>query len=125
MMCKGILPQFQEPLQLEITGWAGRYAEVIWVTEVVAQTVVSMRASMYGGGREIWLQVVLTTMTLPTNMVYTKKSPGCGKRGDSRSMELPYWYRKYGSSRMPNFGFVIRNAVKSRQSCGNILVVKT
>jgi hypothetical protein len=59
---------------------------------------------------------VLTAMTLPTNKVYTKKSPGCEKRGDSRSIELPYWYKKYGSSRIPNFGFVIRNAVKIRQS---------
>ena len=55
-------------------------------------------------------------MTLARNMVYTKKWPGCEKRDDSRSMELPYWYRKYGSSRIPNFGFVIRNAVKIRQS---------
>jgi hypothetical protein len=31
MMCKGVLPPFQEPLQLEIVGWAGRYAEVILV----------------------------------------------------------------------------------------------
>lgn len=65
-------------------------------------------------------------MTLPTNMVYIKKSPGWAKRLDSRSMALPYWYKKYGSSRIANFGFVIRNAVKRRQICGgNILIVKT
>jgi hypothetical protein len=64
-------------------------------------------------------------MRLPTNMVYVKKSPGCEKRLDSRSMALPYWYRKYGSSRIANFGFVMRNAVKIRQSCGNIFAVKT
>lgn len=68
---------------------------------------------------------ILTTMTEPTNIVYTKKSPGCAKRDDSRSMALPYWYRKYGSSRMANFGFVIRNAVKTRHICGTIFVVKT
>ena len=64
-------------------------------------------------------------MTEPTNIVYTKKLPGCAKRDDSRSMALPYWYRKYGSSRMANFGFVMRNAVKTRQICGTIFVVKT
>lgn len=68
---------------------------------------------------------ILTTMAEPTNIVYVKKSPGCAKRDDSRSRALPYWYRKYGSSRMANFGFVIRNAVKRRQICGTILVVKT
>lgn len=73
-----------------------------------------------GAGKQI-----LTTMTEPTNIVYTKKSPGCAKRDDSRSIALPYWYRKYGSSRMANFGFVIRNAVKTRQICGTILVVNT
>jgi hypothetical protein len=90
---------------------------------VVSQTDVSMRVCVYWAiGMQ---QEVLTTMTLPTNTVYVKKSPGCEKRLDSRSMELPYWYKKYGSSRMPNFGFVIRNAVKMRQSCGYIFVVKT
>lgn len=64
-------------------------------------------------------------MTEPTNIVYTKKSPGCAKRDDSRSRALPYWYRKYGSSRMANFGFVMRNAVKTRQIWGTIFVVKT
>ena len=29
VMYKGILPRFQEPLQLETIGWAGRYFEVI------------------------------------------------------------------------------------------------
>jgi hypothetical protein len=64
-------------------------------------------------------------MTPPTNMVYTKKSPGCEKRLDSRSMALPYWYRKYGSIRMLNLGPVMRNAVKMRQICGTIFKVKT
>lgn len=94
---------------------------------VASQTAVSMRYGHVYGCAMVWnsYKQVLTTMTLPTNMVYIKKSPGCVKRLDSRSMELPYWYRKYGSSRMANFGFVIRNAVKTRQSCGNISVVKT
>lgn len=64
-------------------------------------------------------------MILPTNRVYTKKSPGCGKRLDSRSTELPYWYKKYGSSRMLALGPVIRNAVKIRHSCGYVFKVKT
>ena len=64
-------------------------------------------------------------MAEPTNMVYVKKSPGCAKRADSRSNSLPYRYRKYGSRMMPNCGFVMRNAVKRRHTCGTILTVKT
>ena len=54
-----------------------------------------------------------------------KKSPGPEKRLLSRSIALPYWYRKYGSKSMANFGFVMRKAVKRRQTCGSIFVVKT
>jgi hypothetical protein len=64
-------------------------------------------------------------MTEPTKTVYTKKSPGCEKRDDSRSRPLPYRYRKYGSRTMPNWGFVMRNAVTMRHTCGTILTVKT
>lgn len=86
-MCKGILPPFQEPLQLGITGWAGRYAEVICDrSRNVADSCVDAMEAMYA-----CVQWVLTTMTLPRNKVYTRKSPGSLKRGDSRSMELPYW----------------------------------
>lgn len=129
MMCKGILPRFQEPLQLDyFFDWAGRYVEVMETVVGASQTAwvdaIWTNTCMCDGAQNSYEQV-LTTMTLPTNMVYTKKSPGCEKRLDSRSIELPYWYKKYGSSRMPNFGFVRRNAEKSRQSCGIILVVKT
>jgi hypothetical protein len=66
----------------------------------------------------------LTTITPATNAVYVAKSPGPVNLALSLSNPLPYWYRKYGSSSIANFGFVIRNAVKMRQTCGTILVVK-
>lgn len=122
MMCKGILPRFQEPLQLEVL--AGRADNPRWpLTMFHRRQMCRCEKCLNGqidGGR-----LILTTMMLLTNTVYTKKSPGCENRLDSRSIELPYWYRKYGSSKMANFGFVIKKAVKMRQTCGTIFIVKT
>lgn len=79
---------------------------------------------------------MLTTMTVHTNKMYVKKSPGWENLGDAFSSLLPYvytvppesamvpvceclWYiQKYVSNMMPNFGPVMRNDVMSRHTCG-------
>jgi len=102
----------------------GRYLESKVMMKKDTERVGLSWANVYAyardrAGRKVYafrMPPAVAAITLPTNRVYTKKSPGCAKRLDSRSMELPYWYRKYGSSRIANFGFVIRNAVKMRQS---------
>lgn len=61
----------------------------------------------------------LTTMTLQTKAMKTRKSAGLENRPEPVSKALPYVKRKYGSSNMPNFGPVKRNGVTRRQSWGS------
>lgn len=79
---------------------AGRYVEVV---------------TCEGRGAE----VKLTMMTEHTKTRYVKKSPGCVNLGDPTSSMLPYVYRKYGSSNIPNWGPDNMNDVTTRHSCGN------
>lgn len=85
MRCRGNLPHFQEPLQLD-EGWAGRYARLL------RQKLVPKKRE---GGRVAKALInkavpLLTVITVATKNTYVKKSPGKLNRGDAVSKALPY-----------------------------------